>query len=214
LLVLSRSAALIGLVFLNTLCWALAYAVLPFYVHQLASTSLDEGLRWRGWILAVTPLLTILSMPMWIRACRGRNHDNALLLISALQGCCFGLTAAASSLRGIFLSRLLLGFSGPALTLAFMAARSYTAQAASERVAAMQSAITVGLVLGPLVGTTAVEVLGYQATFAFSAMTLVVCGLSPRFSSAPSNDPPAEGQHAGTSSSSVMLLAPMVILVG
>jgi predicted MFS family arabinose efflux permease len=204
---------LTGVVFLNTLCWALAYAVLPFYVYQLVPLPSDEGLQWRGWILGVTPLLTVVSMPIWIRVCRGRNPDGAILLVLILQGLCFGLTAAASSLWGVFVSRLLLGLSGPALTFAFMAAKVTSPHAVSPRVASMQTAITIGLVLGPFVGTATAALFGYRTTFAVGSVILVVSGLLSRYQSSPPHVR-SEEQHATLPARGLRLLVPLIILVG
>jgi MFS family permease len=209
----SRFAILGGVVFLNTLCWALAYAVLPFYVHELAPGASDADLYWRGSILGVTPLLTILSMPVWIRVWRGRNPDAAILVALILQTLCFTLTASASSLHGIFVSRLLLGLSGPVLTFAFMAVRLPGTHRASATVAALQSAITVGLVSGPLVGTATAALFGYRLTFSLASMVLFGSGvlfwgrgMPSRVESAPPDVAPSQRRMA--------LFPALVVLVG
>ena len=50
--------------FFGTFAWSLAYVRLPFYIQRPSGGDTATTLRWTGWILGVTPLVTAsLGLP-------------------------------------------------------------------------------------------------------------------------------------------------------
>src|SRR2546427_17201 len=84
--------------------------------------------------------------------------------------------ALASTLPELFFARLLLGAMGAASTLAFiMAGRTPESGDVRRRVATLQSASTVGQVIGPLVGAIAAARLGIRGSFVLGGAILLGC---------------------------------------
>ena len=46
--------------FFGTFAWSFAYVSLPFYAERPSGGDTATTLRWTGWILGVTPLVTAL----------------------------------------------------------------------------------------------------------------------------------------------------------
>src|SRR5438874_379063 len=50
--------------------WTFVQVGLPFYVQRIGGGSRATTLRWIGWILGITPILTIVTTPIWMRISR------------------------------------------------------------------------------------------------------------------------------------------------
>jgi MFS family permease len=78
--------------------------------------------------------------------------------------------------------RILLGFIGASSTFAFVSAgRNADPGEVRRQVVAVQSAMTVGQVIGPLVGALAAARLGFRESFVLGAVILVGCGALVRW---------------------------------
>jgi MFS family permease len=85
--------------------------------------------------------------------------------------------AAARTLPQLLLTRLVLGVMGAASTFAFISAgRAGNPTEVRRQVAAMQSAMTVGAVIGPLSGAIAAARLGFAESFVIGGLVLFGCG--------------------------------------
>jgi MFS family permease len=81
--------------------------------------------------------------------------------------------AAARTLPELFVSRIVLGFMGAVSTFAFIiAGRAADPREVRRQVAAAQSAMTVGQVVGPLVGAIAAARLGFRASCVVGGLVL------------------------------------------
>jgi hypothetical protein len=58
---------------LGTFAWSFVFISLPYYVQRLSPLPAAETLRWTGWILGITPLMTVLMAPWWGRPRRDLN---------------------------------------------------------------------------------------------------------------------------------------------
>jgi DHA1 family multidrug resistance protein-like MFS transporter len=84
--------------------------------------------------------------------------------------------AAARTLPELFLSRVLLGFMGASSTLAFtLAGRTADPGEVRRRIAAIQSGMTVGQMLGPLAGAVVAAWVGFRPSFVIGGLILFVC---------------------------------------
>jgi MFS family permease len=109
--------------FSSTLAWSFVYVSLPFHIQDLAGHDAGVALRWTGWILGVTSLVTVGVAPVWGRlASGGTRAKRCYVAVECLQGVGFFLSAAARTLVELFLARFLLGFMGAASTFAFIIA--------------------------------------------------------------------------------------------
>ncbi len=110
-------------------------------------------------------------------ALRGGGDPKRLFMVmQALQGLGFLGMAAARTLPELFVSRIVLGFMGAVSTFAFIiAGRAADPREVRRQVAAAQSAMTVGQVIGPFVGATAAARLGFRASCVLGGLILCAC---------------------------------------
>jgi MFS transporter, DHA1 family, multidrug resistance protein len=163
--------------FLGTFSWSFVYVSLPFHIQRLSTWDATSTLRWTGWILGISPLATVAMAPLWGRLAGRGNPKAYFVLIQLLQGAGFFAMAAATTLPGLFVSRLVLGVTGAASTFAFISAgRADDPGEVRRQVAAMQSAMTVGGVIGPLCGAIAAARLGFAESFVLGGFVLFGCG--------------------------------------
>jgi MFS family permease len=99
--------------------------------------------------------------------------------------------AVARTLPELLVVRIVLGVIGASSTFAFVSAGRHADPGEVRRqVAAVQSAMTVGQVIGPLVGAIAAARLGVRQSFVVGALILVGCGALVRWGIA---DPGGDG---------------------
>jgi DHA1 family multidrug resistance protein-like MFS transporter len=164
--------------FFGTFAWSFVYVSLPFHIQRISTWDATATLRWTGWILGVSSLATVATAPLWGRLAGRGNPKRYFVLVQYLQGGGFFAMAAARTLPELFLARLLVGVMGAASTFAFISAGRHDDPAEVRRqVAAMQSAMTVGGVIGPLAGAIAAARVGFTESFVLGGLVLLGCGV-------------------------------------
>src|SRR6266542_4256120 len=106
--------------FIGTLAWSFVYVSLPFYIERISTVDAAATLRWTGWILGISSLVTVLIAPFSAHIFGERNPKGSYIATQMLQGGGFFLMAAARTLPELFFSRMLLGFMGAVSTFAFI----------------------------------------------------------------------------------------------
>ena len=163
--------------FFGTFSWSFVYVSLPFHIHHISTWDATATLRWTGWILGISPLATVVTAPLWGRLAARGNPKGYYVLVQFLQGLGFFAMAASRTLPELFVSRLVLGVMGAASTFAFISAgRADDPGEVRRQVAAMQSAMTVGGVIGPLCGAVAAARMGFAPSFILGGFVLFGCG--------------------------------------
>jgi MFS family permease len=163
--------------FLGTFAWSFVFVSLPFHILAISSWDATATLRWTGWILGVSPLVTVVTAPVWGRFAERHNPKVLYVLTQWLQGAGFFGMALARTLPELFLARFVLGVTGAASTFAFMGAgRAKDAREVQRQVATIQSAMTVGQVVGPLAGAITAARLGFRTSFVLGGLILLGCG--------------------------------------
>jgi MFS transporter, DHA1 family, multidrug resistance protein len=161
---------------LGSFAWSFVYVTLPFHIQRVSPFDTAATLRWTGWILGISPLVTVATAPLWGRWAGRGNPKTFYVVIELLQGVAFLGMALARTLPELFAARLILGIMGAASTFAFiMAGRAPHPGAVRRHVARIQSAMTVGQVLGPLLGALAADRVGFRGSFVMGAGVLWVC---------------------------------------
>ncbi len=182
--------------FFGTFAWSFVYVSLPFHIQSMSTVDPVATLRWTGWILGISPLVTVATAPFWGRFAERANTKALYVATQFLQGVCFLGTALARTLPELFLARLALGVMGASSTFAFIdAGRAADAAEARRQVTAVQSGMTIGQVIGPLVGAIAAARLGFRASFVVGGLILWGCG-ALAFWGLPAPAGPAEGRAA------------------
>lgn len=175
--------------FFGSFAWSFVYVSLPFHIQAISSLDAAATLRWTGWILGVSPLVTVVTAPFWGRWAERGNPKSFYVVIEALQGLAFFAMALARTLPELLASRMVLGAMGAASTFAFIiVGRGGEAAVVRRGVAAVQSAMTVGQVIGPLAGAVAAARLGFRVSFVLGGLILLGCSALVRWGVPP---PPA-----------------------
>jgi DHA1 family multidrug resistance protein-like MFS transporter len=160
----------------GSFAWSFVFVSLPFHIQRISTLGPAATLRWTGWILGITSLVTVVTAPVWGRYAARGNPKACYVAVEALQGLGFFVMALATTLPELFFARLLLGAMGAASTLAFiMAGRAPGSGDVRRRVATLQSAMTVGQVIGPLVGAIAAARMGIRGSFVLGGTMLLGC---------------------------------------
>ncbi|MBI4588331.1 MAG: MFS transporter [Candidatus Rokubacteria bacterium] len=161
--------------FVGTFAWSFVYVSLPFYVQRISTADPVSTLRWTGWILGISSLVTVVTAPVWGRLAERGNPKAFYVVVEILQGVGFVGMALARTLIELFFARFMLGTMGAASTFAFiMAGRSRDGDVRRE-VSAIQSAMTVGQILGPLAGAVAAARIGFVPSFLLGGAILWGC---------------------------------------
>ena len=164
--------------FLGSFAWSFVYVSLPFHIQRVSTWDTVATLRWTGWILGISPLATEATAPFWGRIAGRRDPKRFFVATQYFQGAAFLGMALAHTLPQMFLARLVLGFMGAGSTFAFISAgRANEPGEVRRQIAAMQSGMTVGQVIGPLCGAIAAARMGFRESFGLGALVLFACGL-------------------------------------
>jgi DHA1 family multidrug resistance protein-like MFS transporter len=160
--------------FIGTFAWSFVYVSLPFYIQGMSTLNPTATLRWTGWILGISPLITVITAPLSGRLAGRADPKRAYIAVQVFQGAGFFLMAVARSLLELFLARFLLGLMGAVSTFAFiMAGRS--PGDVRRQVSAIQSGMTLGQVLGPAAGAVVAARLGFRLSFVLAGVLLWAC---------------------------------------
>jgi len=162
--------------FFGSFAWSFVFVSLPFHIQRISPLDPASTLRWTGWILGITSLVTVVTAPVWGRYAARGDPKACYVAVEGLQGLGFFVMALATTLPELFFARLILGAMGAASTLAFiMAGRVPDTDAVRRRIAALQSSMTVGQVIGPLVGAIAAARMGIRGSFVLGGVILLAC---------------------------------------
>jgi MFS transporter, DHA1 family, multidrug resistance protein len=172
--------------FFGSFAWSFVFVSLPFHIQRVSSLEPAATLRWTGWIVGITSLVTVMTAPIWGRYAARGNPKACYVAVEALQGLGFFVMALARTLPELFFARLILGVMGAASTLAFiMVGRSVEGTEVRRRIATLQSAMTVGQVVGPLFGAIAAARLGIRGSFVLGGLILIGCAALVHWGVAP-----------------------------
>jgi DHA1 family multidrug resistance protein-like MFS transporter len=160
--------------FIGTFAWSFVYVSLPFYIHDISTLDAAATLRWTGWILGISPLVTVVTAPIAGRLANRTEPKRGFVTVQMFQGVGFLLMAAARNLPELLLARLLLGLMGAVSTFAFIMAGRARGDVRRE-ISAIQSGMTLGQVLGPAAGAVAASRLGFRLSFVMAGFMLWGC---------------------------------------
>src|SRR5262245_7022870 len=162
--------------FFGSFAWSFVFVSLPFHIQRISPLDPASTLRWTGWILGITSLVTVVTAPVWGRYAARGDPKACYVAVEALQGLGFFVMALASTLPELFFARLILGAMGEASTLAFiMAGRQKDTNAVRRRSSTIKSSMTVGQLIGPLVSAIGAARMGIRASFVLGGLILLGC---------------------------------------
>jgi MFS family permease len=195
--------------------WSFVAVSLPFHIQRISTVDAAATLAWTGWILGISSLVTVLIAPLWGRLAYRGNPKHFFVAIQYLQGVAFFGMALARTLSELFMARLVLGAMGASSTFAFIGAGRSTDPAAVRReVAAIQSAMTIGQVIGPLVGAITAAKLGFRPSFVVGGLILLGCGALVQWGVPVTANAPTSGAPPRPARLAEVVAVALVILVG
>ena len=186
--------------FVGSFAWSFVFVSLPFYIHRISTLDEVSTIRWTGWILGISSLITVVTAPLSGRLAGRGDPKGFYMLVQLLQGAGFFLMAMARTLPQMLGARVLLGLMGASSTFAFIMAGRRAGGDVRRDISAIQSGMTLGQVLGPPVGAFSASRMGFQESFLLGGMLLwgccVLVGLGVPSGAAPAA---AESRKATTS---------------
>lgn len=160
--------------FLGSFAWSFVFVSLPFYIHRVSTLDEVSTIRWTGWILGISSLITVVTAPVSGRLAGRGDPKGFYMLVQLLQGAGFFLMALARTLPQLLGARVLLGLMGASSTFAFIMAGRRGGDV-RRNVSAIQSGMTLGQVLGPPVGAISASRMGFQESFIVGGILLWGC---------------------------------------
>jgi len=198
---------------ISTFAWSFIYVSLPFHIQKMSTLDEAATLRWTGWILGISPLITVVPAPLSGRLGERIDPKRGFIAVQVLQGLGFLGMALARTLPEMLLARMLLGLMGAVSTFAYiMVGRS--GGDVRRQVSYIQSGTTLGQVLGPAAGALVAAQIGFRRSFVIGAFMLWGCSALVSWG-VPSGRPrdAAEGAARTTSLRELVTVA-LVVLAG
>src|SRR3989475_12445128 len=95
--------------FFGSFAWSFVFVSLPFHIQRVSTLEPTATLRWTGWIVGITSLVTVMTSPVWGRYAARGNPKACYVAVEGLQGLGFFVMALARALPELFFARLILG---------------------------------------------------------------------------------------------------------
>jgi len=149
------------------------YVFLPFYITAISAYSPRETLLWTGLIMGCTGLCLAVTAPVW--GTLTHRFNPKLLFVTGIlfQAILIALMGLFRDLHVLFILRVLQGTSGGVSTIALIIISvSSSPEKRTVHLGLLQSALTLGQLIGPLAGAFAVALLGYRWSFMSAALVL------------------------------------------
>jgi DHA1 family multidrug resistance protein-like MFS transporter len=196
---------------LGTFAWSFVYVSLPFHIQRMSTLDAGATLRWTGWILGISPLITVITAPISGRIGERVDPKRGFITVQAFQGVGFLGMALARTLPEMLVARTVLGLMGAVSTFAFiMVGRS--GGDVRRQVSYIQSGMTLGQVLGPAAGAVVAARLGFRLSFVLGAVMLWACSALVAWGVPPSGQP-RDAQAAAARRTSLRELTTVCLVV-
>jgi MFS family permease len=146
---------------------------LPFFIVKISPYSSQHTLLWVGAIMGSGSLCSALTAAFW--GSLTHRFSPKMLYLRALlaNGVLFLLMGFSTSLYMLFILRIIQGlFGGASTTGMIIVSSSATKDRVSADMGFFQSFMTLGQLSGPLLGSIAVVLLGYQGAFISASIVL------------------------------------------
>jgi DHA1 family multidrug resistance protein-like MFS transporter len=198
---------------IGTFAWSFIYVSLPFHIQKMSTLDPAATLRWTGWILGISPLITVITAPISGRVGEHIDPKRGFIAVQAFQGLGFLGMALARTLPEMLVARMLLGLMGAVSTFAFiMVGRS--GGDVRRQVSHIQSGMTLGQVLGPAAGAVVAARVGFRLSFILGAVMLWACSALVSWGVPPGKARDAQASHGRTISLRELVTVSLVVLAG
>ena len=183
--------------FLAMIGLTLIVPFLPFYLGVLGVTRLEEVERWSGFLFAAPFLVQTLAAPLW--GVLGDRHGRKIMVLRAMIG--IGatnmLSAAVSNVGQLVVLRAIQGgVSGFVAAGNALVTASIPPDRMGSALGMLQTSLTAGGIIGPLLGGALADLVGYRRVFLITGAMCVAAG-AVVFFGAQEHAPPARARAAG-----------------
>ena len=149
------------------------YVFLPFYITAISPYGPRETLLWTGLIMGCTGLCLAVTAPVWGTLTHRFNPKLLFVTGILLQAVLIALMGLFRDVHVLFILRILQGTSGGVSTIALIIISvSSSPEKRTVHLGLLQSALTLGQLIGPLAGAFSVALLGYRWSFMSAALVL------------------------------------------
>ncbi|MGH2567718.1 MAG: MFS transporter, partial [Bacteroidota bacterium] len=164
--------------FIAMMGMSLVVPFLPFFIRDLGVESTEEVARWSGLVFAGPFFVSFFSTPVW--GYLGDRYGRKAMTVRAIFGLGISqlLVGSAQSVEMLFFFRMIQGgISGfLAAALALVSANTPREQS-GYAVGLLQTATSSGSVLGPLIGGSLADAVGFRPIFFIVAGLCAASGL-------------------------------------
>ena len=151
---------------------------LPFYIFKISPYSQKETLVWVGLIMGLNGICLTFTSPMWGALAHRWSPKKLFLRAQIAHAVLYASMAFATNLHTLLLVRFLQGIFGGVSTIGLILISSSSAKdKLSSNMGLFQASITLGLLLGPPMGTLAAATFGFKNSFLCGSAILFVGAL-------------------------------------
>ncbi len=164
--------------FIAMMGMSLVVPFLPFYIQSLGVTAPDDLARWSGYVFAGPFFISLFLTPLW--GFLGDKYGKRLMVIRAIFG--LGVSQAliglSQSVEMLFFFRLLQGaISGFIAAALSLVSSSTPREHSGYALGLLQTASASGSVVGPLVGGSLADTIGFRPIFFVVAGLCTLAGI-------------------------------------
>lgn len=160
----------------STFSFSFVDIFLPFYIFKVSPYSQRETLLWVGAIIGISGLCLMATSTLWGSLTHRINPKKLFQRAQIANAIIFLLMGFTVNLYILFVLKLLQGVFGGVSTIGLILVSSSSSQKRiTLNIGLFQSFMTLGLLVGPPLGTFAAATLGYKGSF--------ICGTALLFAS-------------------------------
>jgi len=164
--------------FFVTAGMSLVIPFLPLYIDKLGVHQLQSIERWAGWVFSAQYVTSVIFQPIWGRVADKHGRKINLLRAGMGMGIVTALMGAVSSVKQLFLLRLLNGVFSGFISMSVSLQASITPNEDAGRALGMlQTGAVAGNLIGPLIGGVLAEVFGFRTVFFLTGSLLILASV-------------------------------------